>query len=322
MQDPQSLHKYLYVHGDPVQGVDPTGRSLSVSIGTISIAVGLGTFGLFAGIGAFNAGVGYLSGQMTFGQAMGTFGKWAGLGIVAGIGTALTVFTAPVWGPWIAGATIWTKLTILAGALSIPVGAWRSGGVQEFASGVNQVIPPFAGAAATKYQGEIIAAGNAHGIPPELLAAVLTAERVDYSVVDWLLDDSVFGEGQAKHSIGLAQMRIDNMQKWQIRGWNEGTPAWRIRSNLMNHEESIDVLAEVLARFLSTASPSRQAILTSKLANWDSLSYAEREDVVFDFATAKDTGSLDNAMGKLGASAPEAFRLVRQIGTFAPAPAS
>jgi len=25
MQDPQSLHKYLYVHGDPIQGVDPTG---------------------------------------------------------------------------------------------------------------------------------------------------------------------------------------------------------------------------------------------------------------------------------------------------------
>jgi hypothetical protein len=25
MQDPQSLHKYLYVHGDPVNGIDPTG---------------------------------------------------------------------------------------------------------------------------------------------------------------------------------------------------------------------------------------------------------------------------------------------------------
>ncbi|WP_182865203.1 RHS repeat-associated core domain-containing protein [Stieleria mannarensis] len=25
MQDPQSLHKYAYVHGDPIQGVDPTG---------------------------------------------------------------------------------------------------------------------------------------------------------------------------------------------------------------------------------------------------------------------------------------------------------
>jgi RHS repeat-associated protein len=27
MRDPQSLHKYAYVHGDPVQGVDPTGLS-------------------------------------------------------------------------------------------------------------------------------------------------------------------------------------------------------------------------------------------------------------------------------------------------------
>ena len=25
-QDPQSLHKYRYVHGDPIQGVDPTGE--------------------------------------------------------------------------------------------------------------------------------------------------------------------------------------------------------------------------------------------------------------------------------------------------------
>ena len=27
MQDPQSLHKYAYVHGDPVQGIDPSGLS-------------------------------------------------------------------------------------------------------------------------------------------------------------------------------------------------------------------------------------------------------------------------------------------------------
>ncbi len=31
MQAPQSLHKYLYVHGDPIQGVDPTGREFSLS---------------------------------------------------------------------------------------------------------------------------------------------------------------------------------------------------------------------------------------------------------------------------------------------------
>ncbi len=29
MQDPQSLHKYAYVHGDPVQGIDPTGMFLA-----------------------------------------------------------------------------------------------------------------------------------------------------------------------------------------------------------------------------------------------------------------------------------------------------
>ena len=28
MQDPQSLHKYAYVHGDPIGGVDPSGRSI------------------------------------------------------------------------------------------------------------------------------------------------------------------------------------------------------------------------------------------------------------------------------------------------------
>lgn len=33
MQDPQSLHKYLYVHGDPISGIDATGESLLGSVG-------------------------------------------------------------------------------------------------------------------------------------------------------------------------------------------------------------------------------------------------------------------------------------------------
>ncbi len=43
MQDPQSLHKYTYVHGDPIQGVDPTGlflgTAISASIGFAKTAV-------------------------------------------------------------------------------------------------------------------------------------------------------------------------------------------------------------------------------------------------------------------------------------------
>jgi len=58
VHDPQSLHKYLYVHGDPVNNVDPTGqfatliggfgafalgRKLNLSYGKTAVAVGFGT---------------------------------------------------------------------------------------------------------------------------------------------------------------------------------------------------------------------------------------------------------------------------------------
>ena len=39
MQDPQSLHKYLYVHGDPIQGVDPTGLLVSARGALIGTAI-------------------------------------------------------------------------------------------------------------------------------------------------------------------------------------------------------------------------------------------------------------------------------------------
>jgi len=46
MHDPQSLHKYLYVHGDPVNGIDPTGELvLAVSIsalGRSALRIGTG----------------------------------------------------------------------------------------------------------------------------------------------------------------------------------------------------------------------------------------------------------------------------------------
>jgi hypothetical protein len=30
--EPQSLHKYAYVHGDPIQGIDPTGKFFTVAL--------------------------------------------------------------------------------------------------------------------------------------------------------------------------------------------------------------------------------------------------------------------------------------------------
>jgi len=53
MQDPQSLHKYLYVHGDPINGYDPTGETFlglsAASLGRISLAtVAIGTYFLIS----------------------------------------------------------------------------------------------------------------------------------------------------------------------------------------------------------------------------------------------------------------------------------
>ncbi|HBJ34416.1 MAG TPA: hypothetical protein DDZ51_06555 [Planctomycetaceae bacterium] len=42
MRDPQSLHKYAYVHGDPVQGIDPTGLfTIQGMLSSISIRVNM-----------------------------------------------------------------------------------------------------------------------------------------------------------------------------------------------------------------------------------------------------------------------------------------
>jgi len=48
-QDPQSLHKYLYVHNNPVNGIDPTGQfsiaDVSVSMSISSVLRGIRTIG-------------------------------------------------------------------------------------------------------------------------------------------------------------------------------------------------------------------------------------------------------------------------------------
>ncbi len=75
MQDPQSLHKYLYVHGDPVNGIDPTGLSLT---GNALAGIGIsGLIGTFAGASLFGAN-----------------GRSAGYGAVTGFVGGASIATA------------------------------------------------------------------------------------------------------------------------------------------------------------------------------------------------------------------------------------
>ena len=54
--DPQSLHKYAYVHGNPVNAVDPTGNSefslvgVTATLGIVLIAISIG---IQAGVAVF-----------------------------------------------------------------------------------------------------------------------------------------------------------------------------------------------------------------------------------------------------------------------------
>ncbi|GAB5402355.1 MAG: hypothetical protein Aurels2KO_05860 [Aureliella sp.] len=55
-QDPQSFHKYAYVHGDPIQGIDPTGEFftqlyLRAKAATVSLAARAGIEGSLRQIG-------------------------------------------------------------------------------------------------------------------------------------------------------------------------------------------------------------------------------------------------------------------------------
>jgi hypothetical protein len=63
LQDPQSLHKYVYGHGDPVAATDPTGMFGSFSVGGMLGALAIGAI---VGVGAFTVarfGFGYSTGE-------------------------------------------------------------------------------------------------------------------------------------------------------------------------------------------------------------------------------------------------------------------
>ncbi len=78
LSDPQSLHKYAYVHGDPVNGIDPSGRVTLVGIAKVSAGIGgLAGFSHGAILGYRDGG---FSGALQRGLFEGAVGAFLGFG--------------------------------------------------------------------------------------------------------------------------------------------------------------------------------------------------------------------------------------------------
>ena len=118
LQDPQSLHKYLYCHANPVNGVDPTGREFSLTGMLITASISgllsstlVGTYGYAKGWSARQiakmAGYAFLTGAVA-----GAFAYGAAAAIAAGaVGAGATAGEAAAVG--------WTSVGLIGGPTSV-----------------------------------------------------------------------------------------------------------------------------------------------------------------------------------------------------------
>lgn len=77
LNDPQSLHKYLYTHGDPVNGIDPSGESFISGIATVAL--------MGAAFSIVGNGLANLSHQRPFFENAGSAALWGGGLAVLGV---------------------------------------------------------------------------------------------------------------------------------------------------------------------------------------------------------------------------------------------
>jgi RHS repeat-associated protein len=78
LENPLSLHKYLYTHGDPVNRIDPSGRLATLG----GFILGGGLFGTLGGLGAYYANT--PKAQQTFGGYAGSAVGGLALGVALG----------------------------------------------------------------------------------------------------------------------------------------------------------------------------------------------------------------------------------------------
>lgn len=315
--NPQSYNKYLYTGGDPVNGIDPTGK---FSIGSTLASVGIGAikYGAITGaiVGAANSGFGVVTGQMDYSTAVQSWAKFALLG-----GAVQAVYKIH--------ASLSLGMSVLLGVGELIVGeeiARRSGGLAEGVHGLfRSFVQPENTIRAIK--SSIIDSSRRNRVPPDLVAAVLLAELNDYSVGDFLFDDEVLVAPE-KHSLGIAQLRIDNVRNWDLRVPGHAlTPAKTIPGHIIRAALNTNEYAiELLAQFVRRAADKGPIVDHPALGlfagtavdfdGWDNRPLRIRANIAFLFGVAKDDidGALHVAKGDEHLQAHSMLERVHQMG--------
>ena len=283
--DPQSFHKYAYVHGDPIQGTDPTGKFTSAQV-MAGIGIGMSVGALSGGIFGFMAGVLQAGDEPDLWSAFGTILHYTVTGVaLGGLGGGVAGFAFVGAVPFLivggsglaaAGLLKFNDVTIdeLFAALPyLPFMATPN-------SWIRQLSP------------EIMAEAKKRDVPEELIASVLLYELNQINVRDTVGDREVFSGSY--HSIGVAQLRYDNVRDWVPSQANASTK--EIRNKLINPKMSVSLLAEAMAFWSETKGSDVTGTKISR-STWASLSQEKKEYVTRIYASAKDLpwGSTHNA---------------------------
>ncbi|MDR2409059.1 MAG: RHS repeat-associated core domain-containing protein, partial [Bacteroidales bacterium] len=279
LNDPQSLHNYLYAHSDSINNYDPTGNmSLGAAIGIgMAVGAGLGLMGGFT-FGAVNAVTGMWTGQMDLETAMKTWGYYSIRGIVFGASFGGVIGASVACWP-IGAFTAISALISFAGILSGPDGIDKS--TDNFLA----ELPYFSSPSAVVYimSNKIKEEAKKHDLPPELISAVLMFEMYQYHIGDALFDDEVISG--APHSIGIAQLRINNVRDWCPS--NIHLTDAEIRNKLYTWNGSIEFLAEAMAYWRDN-SPSVHPAAKPTIATWKNSDQQTKEKAAALYSTCKD----------------------------------
>lgn len=300
-KEPQSFNKYGFVHGDPVQGIDPSGLSLAGYQAKVLAVGGSIINGLRALGSLYFLGPSALEGVALLGVQALTAWRTLSFGL-AGFNSLIFASSA-----YQADGSIGRKISRGVDDLL----AWYPWVVRNQRSTIGISTPEqFLYA----YRDTIKTNGI---VPPELLGAVLLAEMRHFNAIDSVSDPM----SPQTNSIGVAQIRIDTildqMRKapsvWPtyFQSMGEADKRETLEAMLWDGEGAIMLLSLTLKSFAVTGFANINTIQDPSLSN------DERESLVSRYTSAKDQGALTGEPTPFGTGwGVDAYRYIRSRNIF------